>query len=605
MGLSEFDVVLNTPIPSGGTVETVDPLRQSEIDFSDYDSALAKISVLESEWENIRIDTEKARRQRYVDIDIKELRARNEISPDETVIPIRSINTAIESELPPYIAYLRQPGRLVAFNNPRVPPDKIQLLEKEFTRVAKYDSWERPFHKLLDCVIAHGWGAVEIVYDVTKPGHFSIEYIRHEDFLFPKDAIDIQYCDFVIRRYHLTNDQLRFLVKNFGFNADEVSELIRQNTKNKMIDVGKLMYRNTDDGYIYVGWYSLRAKDWLKKPEKLFLGVRNRVVDFTTGEVSYEDIYETDYPFEVLTYHEGEEDRITKHKGRIWLDQYKQEAQTAVWTGFVNRLIRASNVYASPSTPLDNDNKLRELSVRLKNGVVYNRPLSFFGVEFPNPLVINVLNALDVRQQTETANIAWAVNNRQDSRKTATEMQVALQQQNLLYSVQLSLFSIFLRHVYTRCWRIVKSEALAGNIEFLPQLDQQVRDTLLSVEYTITSAGDEDFVMRQDRINKKMQLLPIMLQTGIGLDYLLSLLKDILPDEADKFEQMFNQMKQAKEQQSAQLVGELAKVIISLADEFKEKLTPEQQQSIIQIIDAAKQYVDATLQRGSATGMAK
>lgn len=600
--LSEFDQVIDNNslgvVSNGGSSGNLkNPLSQSIKDFAKYKDACQRIQALESEWSKIVNDTDKGRKQRYITVDVGELRLRGDLRRDETLIPIRTIHINIEREIPSYIAFLKQSRRSAIFRNPKVPPYVLDKIETEFTRVSQYDSWERPFHKLVDCATAHGWGAVEIVYDDTKPGKFAIEYIRHEDLLFPTDTIDIQYCEFIIRRYRLSNDQLRFLVKEYDFSSEEVENLIKTNKDNRLIPVGKLMFRNTEDGLIYVCWYSLKSKEWLKEPEKLFLGVRNKVIDQNTGAVRYEDVYENEYPVEVLCYKENEDDRITRHKGRIWLDQYKQEATTAIWTGFVNRLMRASNVYASPKNPQSLDGTPKLLSMELVNGAVYDRPLDFFGLDYPNPGVINVLNMLDVQNQEETNNVAWAVNNRQDSRKTASEIVAAQQQQQVLTSVQIALFSIFLRHVYTKAWRIVKSMALQGRIIFLPDLSQEQRDIILSMEYVVMAAGDEDVVQRNERINRKMQLLNVMLQTSIGVEYLGSILKDILPDEGEKWAQLLLQSKQQAEVQgqekgqSIQLIGALASALNGLAQSNEQSLTQDQKQNILQLLDATNTFI--------------
>jgi len=610
--LNEFDQTIDSGslgigiASGGGSGNLNNPLNQSLKDFSKFRDAERRIQALESEWSKIISDTDKGRKQRYITINADELRLQGKLRKDESIIPIRTIHINIEREITEYISFIKQSRRSAIFRNDEVPPYVLEKIETEFTRTAQYDSWEKPFHKLVDCTISHGWGSVEVVYDDTKPGKFAIEYIRHEDLLFPTDTIDIQYCEFIVRRYRLSNDQLRLLVKEYDFNKNEVENLIKNNKDNRLVTIGKLMFRNTDDGLIYVCWYSLKAKEWLKEPDKLFLGVRNKVIDKSTGTIRFEDVYENEYPIEVLCYKENEDDRITRHKGRIWLDQYKQEAATTVWTGFINRLLRASNVYASPKTPQSNDGIPKLLSMELVNGAVYDRPLDFFGLEYPNPAVIQVLNSLDVQNQQETNNISWAVNNRQDSRKTASEIVSAKQEQQKLTNVQISLFSIFLRHIYTKAWRIVKSCALQDRIKFLSKISPDQKDIILSLEYIVMAAGDEDVVQRNERINAKMQLLNVMLQTPIGAEFLGSLLKDVLPDEGEKWEMLLLQAKQQQMaqqqqgQQSVQLIGSLASALNGLAQASEDKLTPDQKQNIIKLLDATNTFIG-----GNQTAMAR
>jgi len=120
------------------------------------------------------------------------------------------------------------------------------------------------------------------------------------------------------------------------------------------------------------------------------------------------------------------------------------------------------------------------------------------------------------------------------------------------------------------------------------------------------AAGDEDVVQRNERINAKMQLLNVMLQTPIGAEFLGSLLKDVLPDEGEKWEMLLLQAKQQQMaqqqqgQQSVQLIGSLASALNGLAQASEDKLTPDQKQNIIKLLDATNTFIG-----GNQTAMAR
>ena len=133
---------------------------------------------------------------------------------------------------------------------------------------------------------------------------------------------------------------------------------------------------------------------------------------------------------------------------------------SGLWTAMINGTVRASNVYASPAQDDGNGGKLAQAEVDLVHGVVFSKPLNFWSTPYPDPLIIKAAQALDTQTQQETGQVDFAVSNREDSRKTATEVQAANQQQSLLNSVQVSLFSAFLRDVHTAVWPIVQSQAL-------------------------------------------------------------------------------------------------------------------------------------------------
>lgn len=250
-------------------------------DFNDYQScASPKLRILEDSWTREVQETDRRRKLRSVSIDVRKLRADGKIAKDDTIVPCRVIDTNINRELPPFIAYLKQSRRVAIFKDVLNTTANVEAVESEFTRVSQYDGWELPQFKVLDGSKTHGWDWVEVVLDVDKPGHFAVEHVAHEDLLFPMDALNIQSCEYIVRRYHVTAQQLRTFVDKYGFDANQTAMLLgkHDNTRTPQNHcVSKCMWKDVKSGIVYVAWYSIKeCNDWLKTPTPLFLGVKSQ-----------------------------------------------------------------------------------------------------------------------------------------------------------------------------------------------------------------------------------------------------------------------------------------------------------------------------------------
>jgi len=580
-------------------------------DFSDYmGTAKERLLMLENDWNVEILATQTRRKTRNIEIDVAQLRKSGVIAKDAGMYPPRLIDTNITREMPPFIAYLKQSRRISIFKCVDDPQFNTDMLEGEFTRVCQYDGWELPHYKILDGRAAHGWDLGEVVLDTSKPGHVAIEHVGHDELLFPIDALNIQSCEYITRIYYVTDAQLRQFVKKYGFSPEQTRRVLEKN-KNANTPtckkIRKCMWKNIETGIVWVAWYQLEdCDDWLKAPEPLYLGVDEEVdvpvlvpavnvgipsmAPVQSTQKQWQKVYEKSYPYEHLYYYETEERKIFDHKGRVWLDQYKQEMYMAVWTGFINRIVRAENVYACPrnDSPTSADDKIKMTTTELTNGGIYNKALDFFQFPYPDPSVINALQAIDTQNASETNQVAWAVNNRKDSRKTATEIDAATQQNALLNGVQVTLYSVFLRRVYTRVWRIVQSRAKQNKIKFMESLKKQnleAWNAVLNQEYQIFAAGDVDVIQRQEKLNRKMQFWSVVANTPVAQPFFVSMIKDAFPDEAPM---LLQQMQE--QQQTTQTIASLGTALAGMAQELQAngQLNPQQQKQVLMLLDNAQ-----------------
>jgi hypothetical protein len=413
---------------------------------------------------------------------------------------------------------------------------------------------------------------MEIVPDSTKPGGVAIEHIGHENLLFPMDARNIQQCEYIIRVYWCSILRLRSMATEFKFNSVEIEQLIKRidgsgNTSTtglilsgeSLLTVYKVMFKY--DGRVYVGWYHVAAGDWLKAPVPLDLGRKTvqqptpdqLILNPAAQPVSITQV-ETEYPVELLYYQESEKPEILAHYGRGMLDEYKQEASSSILSAYVNGAIRASNVFGAPGGNTDTGGATpKQTNIVLEGGKMYDAPMQFFTMPYPSPEMLRGVQFLDTQNASETNQVAWAVNNREDSRKTATEIQASQQQTSQISTVTVTLFASFVRRVYSRVWTVVQSLALQNVFPFL-QLPGQV-DPLtgqpgpaindaatISKQYDVRAAGDVDVIERQEILQRRMQFWPVVQAIpGLSGEFLSDIIKTAFPDDSTRYIQAMQQ----------------------------------------------------------------
>lgn len=566
------------------------------------------------------------RKKRDVEVNVEQLRQSAKLDEDETLIPIRVIDTNIQREQPAYINYLKNSRRLCTFRSLDTPDLDTQNLELAFTQGMTYLNWETPHYKCLDGASTHGWDSVEVVYDENYPLNVGIEHIGFDMLFFPLSNKDLQQCPCVIRAYDITIPQLKSWVTKFGFVSEQVNTVIDKTKDTSKANETIRIYKRYCkwEGSVYVSWFELESStsDWLKAPMPLSLDI----IDPQTKQ--QKPI--TQYPIYFLPYRETEKPRLIDHKGRVFLDENKQEAQTAILSGFVNKLTRSANIYAAKNSEDGTGSSLKQLAnLKLVGGRILSAPVEFFSPPAPEPLTLTALEYFDEANSQETNQVNFAAMNRTDSRKTATEISASQQQQSLLNSVQLTLFSTFIRGVYSFAWQIVQSQAIQGKIKFLmiqqqkpvmnpmnaqqPLPDPQnpgqpltqtiwVNDIqTISQTFDIRAAGDVDVIQRQEKIQQMKQDWPVISQTPLANAFLAEMIRLEYPDTGDKWaavlmQQSINQTNLI--QSLAQMLGGVLKDNPQIA----QKLPPQELQTITQVINEAQQQVQAGQQQQAAAG---
>lgn len=496
-------------------------------------------------------EAEANRRYRRVDVDVEALRKNNLLDEDATMIPIRVIDTNIKREQPSLIAFFTQSFRSAIFK-PRNSNINPANLEKAFTDGMRYTGWELPFYKCIDGAQLHGRDAIELEYDDTKPFKIAFAHIGYENLIFQANVPFLEDCERVIVRYAgQTAYSLRKKVQKFGFSSEQVENNIikdseRVSTDDKTYIIYKVYFKYQD--IVYVAWFSDDCDDWLKAPEPLWMGrttmqmeLQQQPQALTTGEVVIVDVqvpvstkvYESMFPIKLYIYKLSEDKAIHKGYGRAFEDYYRQVAQTALWSSFVNGTVRASNIYGSPEQDTITGASLAQLDVQLSPNRLYNKKVNFWNVPYPPIAVIDAAQRLDNQIQQETGQVNYAVMNRKDTEKTATEINSAKEESNLLSTVQVTLLASFFRNVFSHAWLIVQSLALSNTIQ-LPSVSQEELTEL----YEVDTSGTVDVLEREQTLNKRLQMWGIISQTPLAGAFLIDIIKNIFPQDAARYEQI-------------------------------------------------------------------
>lgn len=583
-------------------------IKEERDELLDFTTARTHLQRLVNEWSDECNKTLVRRAKRDVRVDVELLRQQKKLDEDETLVPVRVIDTNIQREQPPYVDYLKNSRRLTTFNCLTEPDIDTQEMEIEFTRGMTYVAWEKPHFKNVDGAQTHGWDSVEVVLDDSKPLGVALEHVGHDNLFFPVTSIDIQYSARVIRKYKMTLLQLS--KPEFGFDPAQVEKLkaSRKSTQKEIETLEVFKHMCKKDSQVYVSWFALTdgVDNWLRAPEVLDLDL----VDPLTGQ----KIPTKMYPYILLPYKESEKPTIVEHEGRCFYDDPKQEAQTAILSGYINGLTRAANLYASPEKEDGTGSKLKEIDgMRLAGGRVMSQPMKWWSPPYPDPSVIKSLQFFDVANAQETNQVNFAATNREDSRKTAEEIKSSNNQQQKLTGVQLTMFSTFIRETYSLVWLIVQSKAIQNKIAFLQVTIQQpiinpltgqpaigpdgqpmtetkrVNDLKrLQQIYDVRAAGDVDVIQRQEKINQMMQDWPVIQQTPARDQFLQDLIRLKYPDTGERYVALMAQQPQLDGLKA--MVGRLGMIMKGAMEQHPEmmkSLPPEQQGDVMKLVEQA------------------
>jgi len=488
---------------------------------------------------------QRRRESRKNRLNVKEMRDKGQLLPDETVIPDRTIDTNIRIEKSPYVKYLESPTTILSFEEPSASQINLMPLAAWHAGIVRVGDWKDPHIKNQDALLLHGCGYMELVYDKNSPSHTVVEYIRRENLIFPKGTRDLQACGRMYRCYPVTKAQLSVLAAEFGF--DE-AQLAKVKTRFKDTQEEIKLYKGflrADDGVVMVAW---RADDnvgndnWLKAPEPHQIGIFDVTPSLDPKKPPTVVARKlTKIPIIDFPYHLEEDEVILETQGRSALDLHVQDCLTAMWTGTANGVVRASRFYPSRKVTPGETPKNDELFT-LKHGAVFEGDFNIFQPSWPNSIAIAAAQSLAGKKAQEIGATNYAAMNRNDTRKTATELTMAREESDNLSGPNISLYSSRMLRLELLRWEVIKSGiAVEAAFNVPPNLKKFNPPpsiplaVIMSPTLNVQMAADAQVVRRAQRQSRFLENWPIVSESPYALPYLESFLEEMFPDDFPKW----------------------------------------------------------------------
>lgn len=527
-------------------------------------------------------DAEANRKVRRSYVDVEQLRSEQKIPANATYIPVRLIDKNIERDMPQFIAYLTQAPRLVTLVPETAAARTVEaskdFLEKEITRVLKYEGWAEAHIRAIDGAQLNGWSWYEVVFDPTKAGHVRIECVNYDELIFDVDVTSIQHSRLVARAYKCSLVHFDTLSSQYKFDESAAREL-REKLKTSSITIYHTFFK--EEGVVHSGWYCTDLQRWLREPKQFFNGVVHQELEEVIDEMSFEVLTkpkivedaEKDYPYFLLPYRVVEDRSIKSVEGRATLDYASQDAATSLMSALVNGCISASNTMWAPdeNNPDAAGAAPRQSDMVIKQNAVWTKPMRAFNSPWPDSSLFRAVEMVRSQNAADNAQVDFAVTNRKDSRKTATEIQAAAQQQSMLSGTTLFIFSNVLRSVFNAAWRIMKSRALYNGLPLAQKDDGSVNVELLSADFTLLPAGDVDYVQRQERITAMQQDLPMVMGTPLQVVFMKEYFRIRYPELADRFTSVMDQ----QQANDTALIAQLGQLLQLAVQDENGQLNPQ------------------------------
>jgi hypothetical protein len=191
---------------------------------------------------------------------------------------------------------------------------------------------------------------------------------------------------------------------------------------------------------------------------------------------------------------------------------------------------------------------MKKLDMTLEHGSIYSGKLNFFHTDYPDPNLLRAADNLNVRKSQEMGQTASAVINRDDARKTAEELKQAKDDTSKLGTIPILFFSGFMREVLTIAWYIVQSQAVQNQVLLVPIViqaptgEQTFNDpSIIGQTYDIKPAGDSDVVRRAEKLERRFMLVPLIQPTSAYPTFLMDLITELLPEDAEKYNSILRQ----------------------------------------------------------------
>ena len=565
--------------------------------------------VTSHEQYSVRIARNRELRRHLIDIDA--MRAKGDLQPGQTFVAVRTIDTNVSREVPTYLQYIKGSRRMAILEPIDQPGQSATPLELAITNLLQYPGWEIDYIRWIDGGLLHGCDYVEVVYDKSKPGRVAVNHVGSDSLLYSRDAESIEQSPIVARAYSISSVDLSTYVSRGEFNNPSAVEKLKAYVETQqsatvsaqLVLVYKCFYKL--EGIVHVVWYSKDVQEFLSQPVPFMNGkcLRQTTQVVPPGsmtvvpQVTYVDIPEDTYPYIPFSPSITEEKKISQQLGHAEKSESTQNAQSVLTTAGINGCFAASMTQWSPAEDkYPASGAAKQINTEIRPGKVWDRAMRAWAAPYPDPTLFKALDHLDTGNAAANNQIAWAVNNRQDSRKTATEVQSANQASSQINSVQVLFLSIPMRLIVSRAYDIIKSQVQKGELKLA------IQPELFEIEYVIKSAGDIDYVQRQERIMSMQQDMPLVLNTGAAQAFMSDYLRERYPSTAERYIQAMQQPNDVN------LISSLAGMLQQAVTDESGNLRPEWQphaQQLQQLSVQVQSRMGAMGQQGGNAALAQ
>ena len=560
---------------------------ENQLPTFDFNTEQGEYNKLIDGWKEEANKVEIRRKFRENKKNVEELRASKIILSDETCIADLTINTNIKRQRPAYTNYITQSRRLLLLKDIDNPDYDTEVTEDWFTTGMRYPGWKMPWFRQVDGTLTHGGCAMEVMYDPTKPLCCCVEYIPRESLIFNPKAKSIQSQARILREYEITITQLEEFATTYNFDPVVAKQLVdRFKTDKGFIKIYRILFKK--NGIVYNAWYSREeSTTWLRAPMPHDIGLFNAPRKII-AELLQTGQWETqkkalmqllplkEYPITWFPFDIHEDERLLNTQGRVALDLHTQEAMDNLLTSTVNAAIRASKFYPTAEGEPGDSQPIKELGA-LKHGSVMQGKIETFQAAWPNAIILSISQLLDQRNSNQTGNTDYAAIARKDANKTATEMNLAVQQSQQLNITELDVFSAPFLNVYALCFEIARQQAIFGLCKPPPSHAQD-----LLRDYNISPAGDVEVVKREEDKQNAAKFLEVTRGTPLASVILTEMIRKFFPEEADQW------LRALDSGDKDAIITQLISIIEQIP---LDELQPEQRAALQHVIIAAQNVV--------------
>jgi len=545
-----------------------------------------------------------------LDITNDEARAQGLVNGNEVFIGRRVIAGNMKREMPAFVQYLKGSYRHVvaAAKGPvaDLTPVELNTIEAEFTKGIRQGEWLTTELQACSATMLHGVGYLFVIPSKTTGVDTEVAYVPTTEVIIPRNLQQWNAAPMIGIRYFITASEFTTWAKRYEWDANAVEAIRRTKNDQSMatenFKVFLVMYRDDTqaDAPIQYFWYCDQPEHALTEPRLLFSGRMQQgqpVIDPATGAAQpspAQPAPEFTYPLFPFYYNITENPVITERKGRAHEDRHDQEALTMGFTSYINAMLRSSELYAAfkgDGGPVESQEVSQTRDI-IKPGVVIKRPIEFFTPPAPDSNALATFQYLSNDNAAMAGHSDFAVQNRDDSRKTAAEIKSAQAQSTQHQTVPLTFFALCYGALINYRWGILVNNIQVGvNTTFL-EAQPELRAKLQMVQ--MRPAGDIDYVARQEKLQKYTEYFQLYGQTPVAQYFLQKILELAFPDE-------YPQMAPLLTDPSKQLGEAMLQVLEALPPGV---LPPQQMQQIAQLTQAARQVYGSSDTPGMASAPA-